>query len=793
MRPPNAGRDEVGGADLARCQSTMPDILAIVSKAVFEKAAKGLDIGDVWPTAVYASTHAALTSLAGGGRLFLVTVRPQHELWLVGVLERPRASKGAWRAAANATPITDITELIPRIAFANGKGLVRDAKLGMSLQTPRELAPATAALLVGAKPPAKNAGKAAKPPASSEAAKPSKPGADQRAAAPTSAGSTPARALEVPADASWNAADQSWEHGETDERGCRQGVWRAWREDGTKRGETPFVDHDLHGLNRRFHPDGTVASEGRWERGVLLDSNFFRTDQPTDEPNLRQGGDVTVRAEFVGDPTGRTNVTIRFYDRAGRQRDAYGALVPKTRPPAVPDTARWFSTGSIAAPDGSTAGWVDGAMIRERNVKCGVWRWWSSAGEPLYSEVMTAKGALHHRITPGEDQVEAEIDTFAANPKERYFYLAMHWTPLLHQRLRARLATAPSSLVREYLAILHHEIEEHEHVWSIKTSRPREIIQLVEDWEARAPGEASDVEAWFIIGAGARAAFAVRDRARTERWWTRFSANKTPAKLPENTYAFTSFTDELGRAGEVRKGIEAWLSGKADKAQAATRKKLAAPATFAAVPDDELAELVAARAGARPCEVIVRDAKTREAWLLDADGQTHFWKGDDLAATTVRFGLDGLTHLMQVDACDERRLYWPGKHGWLALQRYGRTVLWHAARYYVSRGQAEVEKLMMFKAGSPVEAQRVMTLIAGPKGKPIDPWETPTLGAIFRVYRNDGIKSLAVKGRTLITRGTTLETFPSREAAILAFEKIELERIRTGGMIMRFVAAANRD
>jgi len=776
----------------------MPDILAIVSKAVFEKDAKGLTVGDVWPTAAYVSTNVGLAPLASGGRLFLVTVRPEHELWLVGILEQPKASKGAWRAAANERPITNVTKLIPRIVFANGKGLVRDAKLGMSLQTPRELAPATASLLAGSDAPkgkakadattTKSDTKSAKRAVTKSA--PAAVDAPNRAPTPKgpSGGERPAN---VPEDASWNSGDASWEHGETDSNGCRQGAWRAWREDGTVRGETPYLDHDVHGINRRFHPDGTVASEARWEHGVLRDSAFYGTDKPTDEPNLRQGGNATVRAEFISDPTGRTNVTIRFFDKEGRQRDAHGVLVPP-RPPGVAETARWFSTGSIAAPDGTTGGWVDGPMIRERNKKCGVWRWWSNAGELLYTEVMTAKGKLQHRITLASDALEQELDKFVAGPKDHYFYLARHWTPFLHERLRARLAKEPSSVLREYIAILHGEIEDHLHVWSMKISRPREIIELVEDWEARGD-TTDDVDAWFILGSGARSAFEIKDRSRTERWWKRFSELPTPKKLPDNTYAFTDFTNELGKTGDVRKNIEAWLSGTLEKNHAATTKKLANPETFAAVEDDELAALVSVRAGSRDCTVQVRNAKTCEAWLLDEDGTTHYWKGGDLAPTTVHFGLDELTHLMQSDACDERLLYWPGKHGWLSLQRYGRAVLWHAAVYYGSRGQAEVTKLTLFKAGSPAEAQRMMALIAGTKNKPVDPWEPPKLGPILRMYKGDGIKSLGVKDKALITRRTTLEEFRSREEAILAFEKIELERIRTGGMIERFAASANLD
>jgi len=130
----------------------MADILAIVSKAVFEKDAGGRKPGKIWPIDTYASANKALDSLAGGGRLFLVTVRPPADtLWLVAVLESPQRMGKGWKAGRNRVPITDITSLVPRIRFANGKGISAAAgMLGMSLQTPRALDAASAALLDGA-------------------------------------------------------------------------------------------------------------------------------------------------------------------------------------------------------------------------------------------------------------------------------------------------------------------------------------------------------------------------------------------------------------------------------------------------------------------------------------------------------------------------------------------------------------------------------------------------------------------------------------------------------------------
>ncbi|WP_375772194.1 hypothetical protein NR798_15335 [Archangium gephyra] len=130
----------------------MPDMLAIISKAVFEKEAAGRAPGEVLPVDRYRSASKHLEPLRAGGRLFLVTVRPPSEaLWLVAVLEGLRFEDGAWLAAPNRVPITDITALIPRIRFESGKGIqAAKGALGMSLQTPRALAAGDVALLLGA-------------------------------------------------------------------------------------------------------------------------------------------------------------------------------------------------------------------------------------------------------------------------------------------------------------------------------------------------------------------------------------------------------------------------------------------------------------------------------------------------------------------------------------------------------------------------------------------------------------------------------------------------------------------
>ena len=133
----------------------MPDMMAIVSKAVFEKDARGKGIGDTWATDRYISQNKALANLAGGD-LYLVTVRPPDEaLWLVAVLRQPTFDSTQWAARANALPIRDISSLKRTLRFANGQGLPEKAgALGMSLQTPRVLTADDRALLGGEPGPA---------------------------------------------------------------------------------------------------------------------------------------------------------------------------------------------------------------------------------------------------------------------------------------------------------------------------------------------------------------------------------------------------------------------------------------------------------------------------------------------------------------------------------------------------------------------------------------------------------------------------------------------------------------
>ena len=122
----------------------MTSVMAIVSKALFDKAIKGktnIGPGKLLDFDRYTSNNKNLEQLTEGGALFMVTVRPPDErLWLVAILEAPQFDGKEWIAKKNVAPIADITDLIPRFEFTSGKGIqAKKGALGMSLQTPRGL------------------------------------------------------------------------------------------------------------------------------------------------------------------------------------------------------------------------------------------------------------------------------------------------------------------------------------------------------------------------------------------------------------------------------------------------------------------------------------------------------------------------------------------------------------------------------------------------------------------------------------------------------------------------------
>lgn len=132
----------------------MADVMAVVRKDIFDHESG--ELGPLTPGAgplkwrKYVSSHPLLDHyLVEGDRIFLVTARPGGKLWLVAVYEDIRRNEQGWRAPRpNRVPIVDVTHLISKLRFHTGNGLPKDpAKLGQSLQNPRNLTRADIALL----------------------------------------------------------------------------------------------------------------------------------------------------------------------------------------------------------------------------------------------------------------------------------------------------------------------------------------------------------------------------------------------------------------------------------------------------------------------------------------------------------------------------------------------------------------------------------------------------------------------------------------------------------------------
>jgi hypothetical protein len=113
---------------------------------------------------------------------------------------------------------------------------------------------------------------------------------------------TPKRPDSVPSEAVWIAEENEWQIG-TEMRGnsAPRGECKVWREDGSLAGTHTLDDKGrLHGVNTRYHPDGTVASRGEWSEGERAGAFMFQQSEKA-TPEAYEGTDRTWRYEFIGD------------------------------------------------------------------------------------------------------------------------------------------------------------------------------------------------------------------------------------------------------------------------------------------------------------------------------------------------------------------------------------------------------------------------------------------------------------------------------------------------------------
>lgn len=132
----------------------MASVFAIVSRAIFDRDFPRAKIGDVLEMDRYVSKHPNFDQMQDGDAIFLFTVRPKDQPWLVGILERPKKKKGAWIGRPNSTAVTDIRPLMRALRFSTGKGIgPSTGGFAMTLQTPRRLTDNDVMLLRGERTP----------------------------------------------------------------------------------------------------------------------------------------------------------------------------------------------------------------------------------------------------------------------------------------------------------------------------------------------------------------------------------------------------------------------------------------------------------------------------------------------------------------------------------------------------------------------------------------------------------------------------------------------------------------
>ncbi|MBV8757724.1 MAG: hypothetical protein JO257_10625 [Deltaproteobacteria bacterium] len=194
--------------------------------------------------------------------------------------------------------------------------------------------------------------------------------------------SAPPRPRAVPAEARWDPKDAGfeWVKGDVDGDGRRHGFYQCWTRDGRLHGECTYDHGNVDGTNRNFHPDGTIASEATWVAGTIMDSAFFRSDQPSPEPFAQAAENVWSVRYYTRD--GKTNYSIRYFLRDGTECGPDGQPLPR-RPTGVSPDARWF-------PDMDR--WVDGEIARGTNLQVGHWRWWSREGTLRHEEKRDDRG-----------------------------------------------------------------------------------------------------------------------------------------------------------------------------------------------------------------------------------------------------------------------------------------------------------------------------------------------------------------------------------------------------------------
>lgn len=122
-----------------------------------------------------------------------------------------------------------------------------------------------------------------------------------------------------PDDAVWNEADGEWELGPR--RGVRRvGQWSWWRADSSLACVSSFDDDgQLHGVARRYHPNGELSLLAPYEHGKLHGKQIATRPSAGDSPEMRELLEMegVFRVETFHEAGVTKEGVVTFYGREG--------------------------------------------------------------------------------------------------------------------------------------------------------------------------------------------------------------------------------------------------------------------------------------------------------------------------------------------------------------------------------------------------------------------------------------------------------------------------------------------
>ncbi len=201
----------------------------------------------------------------------------------------------------------------------------------------------------------------------------------------------------VPPEAEWDAGDEEWCFGGTDDEGEKHGPWKFWRADGTLCNECIFVHGKPHGPFKRFHENGEVSQDGAFEQGDLHGPRtWYASDAFTTERMHENGVSEKVRKTVMVYSRGRVVQVLHFNGDGERVVPSTGESYP-VRPTNLPETAEFRE---------DLDQWASVAVNAEGE-RHGLCRFWDREGQFLW-ESEFQEGRRHGRYRSRADQEYAD-------------------------------------------------------------------------------------------------------------------------------------------------------------------------------------------------------------------------------------------------------------------------------------------------------------------------------------------------------------------------------------------------